>query len=136
VKQRLMTWAMFWGQFCLPLAAVYSASRGLYGIAIALVFASLHVWRAVLRDSTNLVMGVGPLFWIWRDGSLPAKAIGISRLRETDEPWRRGVGVHARFGQHWLLIGVCRRTHPEHGLLDVLDGHELDAEPGEIASWH
>lgn len=130
-----MTWAMFWGQFCLPLAAVYVGARGNHLLALVFLWTSVMVWRAVLHDSTNLVMGVGPVFWIWRDGSLPATVVGVSRLRETDEPWRRGVGLHARFGGHWLLVGVCRRTHPANGLLDVLDGRELDLEPEEIERW-
>ena len=101
--------------------------------------AGIICWWLVLRDTLDLVQGVGPIYWLTRQTTV--KKIGIQRsfMRETDYPWRNGRGIQVVVPYRTMQVGVCKPSEhytKEEGLLHSLVGRSLPSKPEEIREWH
>jgi len=96
-------------------------------------------WWLVLRDTLDLVQGVGPVYWLTRQTTVKKIGIQSSFMRETDYPWRTGRGIQAVVPYRTFQVGVCKPSEhytKEEGLLHSLVGRRLPSKPKEIREWH
>ena len=101
--------------------------------------AGMICWGLVLRNTLDLVQGVGPVYWLTRQTTV--KKIGVQRsfMRETDYPCRTGRGIQAVVPYRTFQVGVCKPSEhytKEEGLLHSLVGRRLPSKPKEIREWH
>ena len=90
----------------------------------------------LFRDTMNRIQYLQSvrLYWITRDnGVAGTKVITRAFMRQTAPPWWRGSGIQIRSGKYTFQIGVL--TSKANGLLDQVDGRELDDGAKEIRSW-
>ena len=96
-------------------------------------------WWLVLRNTMDLVQGVGPVYWLTRQTTVKRLAIQTSFMRETDYPWRTGRGIQVVVPYRTFQIGICKTSKhytKEEGLLHSLVGRSLPSRPEEISTWH
>ena len=101
--------------------------------------AGIICWWLVLRNTLDLVQGVGPIYWLTRQTT--SKRIGVQKsfMRETDYPWRTGHGIQCVVPYRTFQIGICKPSEHytvEEGLLHSLVGRNLPRKPEEIGTWH
>ena len=107
-------------------------------LLVGLVGAILS-WWLVLRDTLDLVQGVGPVYWLTRQTTVKKIGLQMSFMRETDYPWRTGRGIQAVVPYRTFQVGVCKTSEhytKEEGLLHSLVGRSLPSKPEEIREWH
>jgi hypothetical protein len=101
--------------------------------------AAIISWWLVLRNTLDLVQGVGSVYWLTRQTTVKRLAIQTSFMRETDYPWRTGRGIQAVVPYRTFQVGVCKPSEhytKEEGLLHSLVGRSLSSKPEEIRTWH
>jgi hypothetical protein len=101
--------------------------------------AGMICWWLVLRNTLDLVQGVGPVYWLTRQTTVKKIGIQSSFMRETDYPWRNGRGIQAVVPYRTFQVGVCKPSEhytSEEGLLHSLVGRSLPSKPEEIREWH
>lgn len=101
--------------------------------------AGMLCWWLVLRNTLDLVQGVGPVYWLTRQTDVKKIGIQSSFMRETDYPWRNGRGIQAVVPYRTFQVGVCKPSEhytKEEGLLHSLVGRRLPSKPKEIREWH
>jgi hypothetical protein len=101
--------------------------------------AAIISWWLVLRNTLDLVQGVGSVYWLTRQTTVKRLAIQTSFMRETDYPWRTGRGIQAVVPYRTFQVGVCKPSEhytKEEGLLHSLVGRSLTSKPEEIRTWH
>ncbi len=95
-------------------------------------------WWLVLRDTLDMVQGVGPVYWLTRQTAIKKVGVQMSFMRETDYPWRTGRGMQVVVPYRTFQIGVCKPSEhytEEDGLLHSLVGRRLPGNPEEIGTW-
>ena len=96
-------------------------------------------WWLVLRDTLDLVQGVGPVYWLTRQTTVKKLGLQMAFMRETDYPWRTGRGMQVVVPYRTFQIGICKPSEHytvEEGLLHSLVGRRLPGKPKEIGPWH
>lgn len=91
----------------------------------------------VFKDTTNLVQGVGPVYWVTRDNHI-GLSLGLGIMRETDYPWRYGKGIQIGLGKHVFQLGICRKQNvidEMNNLLTAIKGRNLPHKPAELGEW-
>ncbi len=95
-------------------------------------------WWLVLRNTLDLVQGVGPIYWLTRQTTIKKVGVQKSFMRETDYPWRTGNGLQFVVPFRTFQIGICKPSEHytvESGLLHSLVGRPLPEDPEEIGEW-
>lgn len=115
---------------------VVSIFTGLWLVTvIGLIIIGISAY-SIFEDSMNLVQTFGPVYWSVRQIEARQRLwIGRVRMKESDYPWHRGQGIEVRWRHHGVQVGVCRRkkmASEEEGLLDTIDGRNLDIDPQRI----
>ena len=108
---------------------------GLLGAGVA----GIICWWLVLRDTLDLVQGVGPVYWLTRQTTVKKIGLRMSFMRETDYPWRTGRGMQVVVPYRTFQIGICKPSEHytvEDGLLHSLVGRRLPGKPKDIGTWH
>ena len=101
--------------------------------------AGIICWWLVLRNTLDLVQGVGPIYWLTRPPT--SKRIGVRKsfMREPDYPWRTGHGIQFVVPYRTFQLGICKPSEHytvEEGLLHSLVGRSLPSKPEEIREWY
>ena len=110
--------------------------RGWYFLYALLVF--LVSWWLVLRDTLNLVQGIGKVYWLTRSTEVFTFRVQLSFMRETDYPWRSGKGLQLVFPYRTFQIGICKPSKHytvDEGLLHSLVARKLPSKPEDIREW-
>ena len=105
---------------------------------LSALFVFLLSWFLVLRDTLNLVQGVGKVYWLTRSTDVFALKLQLSFMRETDYPWRSGKGVQLVFPYRTFQIGICKQSKNytvDEGLLHSLVARKLPSKPEDIREW-
>ena len=108
-------------------------------LLLALVGAGIICWWLVLRNTLDLVQGVGPVYWLTRQTTVKRIGLQVSFMRETDYPWRTGRGEQVLVPYRTFQVGICKPSEhytKEEGLLHSLVGRSLPEKPEEIREWH
>ena len=103
---------------------------GLVGVVVS--------WWLVLRDTLDMVQGIGPVYWLTRQTDVKRLGLQRSFMHETDYPWRSGRGIQCIVPYRTFQIGVCKASKcytQEDGLLHSLVGRKLPQKPKEIGAW-
>jgi hypothetical protein len=59
-------------------------------------------------------------------------------MKQIDEPWRVGTGLHFNLWKRTFQIGICHKQHYTNsmdGELSVVGGRLMDTAPTEIGAW-
>jgi len=130
----LLGYVPLWLSVSLPFTLV--VARGRY-LALALVLLGLSLWW-LLRNTLNLVQGIGPVYWVTRSSTVKTWGIRRGFMRETDYPWRSGVGIQLVVPYRTFQVGRCRASKhytQEEGLLHTLLARFLPSESEDIGRW-
>ena len=95
-------------------------------------------WWSVLRDTLDMVQGIGPVYWLTRQTDVKRLGLQRSFMHETDYPWRSGRGIQCIVPYRTFQIGVCKASKyytQDDGLLHSLVGRKLPQKPKEIGAW-
>ena len=128
--------SLFVASFLLsPVAFIFWGTQGLWLCAIT----ANTFGRIVLKDTLNILQVVGPVYWITRD-YVPkgTRFASIGFMKQTDEPWRVGTGLHLNLWKRTFQIGICHKQHYTNsmdGELSVVGGRLMDTAPTEIGAW-
>jgi hypothetical protein len=90
----------------------------------------------LFRDTMNRIQYLQSvrLYWITRNnGVRGTRVITRAFMRQTAPPWWRGTGIQFRAGKYTFQIGIL--TSRANGLLDQVDGRELDEDAKQIRAW-
>ena len=93
---------------------------GLVGVTLS--------WWLVLRDTLDLVQGVGPIYWLTRQTTVTKIGLQMSFMRETDYPWRTGRGMQVVVPYRTFQIGVCKPS--EHYTVEDCWRHFRELKEG------
>ena len=118
-----------------PVAFILWGTQGLW----LCVITANTFGRIVLKDTLNILQVVGPVYWITRD-YVPkgTRFASIGFMKQTDEPWRVGTGLHLNLWKRTFQIGICHKQHYTNsmdGELSVVGGRLMDTAPTEIGAW-
>jgi hypothetical protein len=128
--------SLFVASFLLsPVAFILWGSQGLW----LCVITANTFGRIVLKDTLNVLQVVGPVYWITRD-YVPkgTRLASIGFMKQIDEPWRIGTGLHLNLWKRTFQIGICHKQHYTNsmdGELSVVGGRLMDTAPTEIGAW-
>ena len=128
--------SLFVASFLLsPVAFSLWGTQGLWLCAIT----ANTFGRIVLKDTLNILQVVGPFYWITRD-YVPkgTRFASIGFMKQIDEPWRVGTGLHFNLWKRTFQIGICHKQHYTNsmdGELSVVGGRLMDTAPTEIGAW-
>ena len=114
----------------LPLLRDWWLWVGMVGVVVS--------WWLVLRDTLDMVQGIGPVYWLTRQTDVKRLGLQRSFMHETDYPWRSGRGIQCIVPYRTFQIGVCKASMyytQEDGLLHSLVGRKLPQKPKEIGAW-
>jgi hypothetical protein len=128
--------SLFVASFLLsPVAFIFWGSQGIW----LCVITANTFGRIVLKDTLNTLQVVGPVYWITRD-YVPkgTRFASIGFMKQIDEPWRVGTGLHLNLWKRTFQIGICHKQHYTNsmdGELSVVGGRLMDTAPTEIGAW-
>ena len=128
--------SLFVASFLLsPVAFSLWGSQGLW----LCVITANTFGRIVLKDTLNTLQVVGSVYWITRD-YVPkgTRFASIGFMKQIDEPWRVGTGLHLNLWKRTFQIGICHKQHYTNsmdGELSVVGGRLMDTAPTEIGAW-
>ena len=120
----------------LLLLPVLPFMRGWFLLGFAIT--GIICWWLVLRNTLDLVQGVGPVYWLTRQTTVKKVGVQKSFMRETDYPWRTGHGIQLVVPFRTFQVGICKPSEHytvEEGLLHSLVGRPLPEDPEEIGEW-
>lgn len=87
----------------------------------------------------NVVRGIGPLYWIFRDtGKKGVPILSMGWTRELGGYWRVGKGPQIRVGKYIFQFGLCKKQNiktEDEGILTAIEGRMMQATTSEISTW-
>ena len=91
----------------------------------------------VFRGTTDIVQGVGPVYWIIRHDHRYL-SVGFGTMHELGTPWRKGAGIYVAMFKCSIQIGLCRKQNLDDtsGTLSAIQGKYLDISAKEIGNWN
>lgn len=110
-----------------------------FPLAVSLWVVWLGVSYFMFRNTLNRLQVAGRIYWIVRDvAERTTPRVSRAFMRETDAPWRTGVGIQVRFSCRTIQIGWCDKGHSSDeigGLVYAVGGRMLEDTPNKIGSW-
>lgn len=91
----------------------------------------------VFRGTTDIVQGVGPVYWITRHDPRYL-SVGFGTMHELGTPWRKGAGIYVAMFKRSIQIGLCHKQNLDDtsGTLSAIQGKYLDISAKEIGNWN